>query len=196
MINWKWFIICNCTYIYICIYTYHGDWQCLWGCIRFIKNPEFILHTGTRARATRALPSADHGVGWGGDVNVRVNLHSPWIPRWPWGGVGWELLTFVWCCRRQSCYAQAWGGDGVGFGIRYRSARVTLRYFFSMVPGGFTCSIFFLSATLQARGSAYHRGLGMREGVFWCFFGLDWLWLDVWLWFMLDGCYFKWSQSG
>ena len=24
---------------------------------------------------------ADHGVGWGGDVNVRVNLHSPWMPR-------------------------------------------------------------------------------------------------------------------
>ena len=38
------------------------------------------------------------GVGWGGDVNVRLKLNTPLMLRWAWGGVG--MWTFVWSWTR------------------------------------------------------------------------------------------------
>ena len=55
---------------------------------------------------------ADHGVGWGGDVNVRLQLNTPRMLRWSWGGV--EMWTFGWSWTRLCCYADhgvGWGGD-------------------------------------------------------------------------------------
>ena len=50
------------------------------------------------------------GVGWGGDVNVRLKLNTPLMLRWAWGGVG--MWTFVWSWARYWCYAE----HGVGWG--------------------------------------------------------------------------------
>ena len=50
------------------------------------------------------------GVGWGGDVNVRLKLNTPLMLRWAWGGVG--MWTFVWSWTRHWCYAE----HGVGWG--------------------------------------------------------------------------------
>ena len=50
------------------------------------------------------------GVGWGGDVNVRLQLNTPLVLRWAWGGVG--MWTFVCSWTRHWCYAE----HGVGWG--------------------------------------------------------------------------------
>ena len=54
------------------------------------------------------------GVGWGGDVNVRLKLNTPLMLRWAWGGVG--MWTFVWSWTRHWCDAEhgvGWGGVGM-----------------------------------------------------------------------------------
>ena len=54
-------------------------------------------------------------MGWGGDVNVRLQLNTPLMLRWACGGLG--MLTFVWSWTRHWCYAEhgvgwvGWGGD-------------------------------------------------------------------------------------
>ena len=44
-----------------------------------------------------------HGVGWGGDVNVRLQLNTPRMLRWACGGV--EMWTLGWSWTRLCCYA-------------------------------------------------------------------------------------------
>ena len=53
---------------------------------------------------TRHWCYAEHGVGWGGDVNVRLKLNTLLMLRWAWGGVG--MLTYIVCSRYRFC------GDG------------------------------------------------------------------------------------
>ena len=49
------------------------------------------------------------GVGWGGDVNVRLQLNTPRMLRWSWGGL--EMWTFGWSWTCLCCYAD----HGVGW---------------------------------------------------------------------------------
>ena len=61
------------------------------------------------------------GAGWGGDVNVRLQLNTPRMLRSACVGV--EMWTFGWSRRRLCCYADhgvGWGGDvNVPFAVEH-----------------------------------------------------------------------------
>ena len=103
------------------------------------KTVRVVTHIFNIPKWSRTRPwcYAEHGVGWGGDVNVRLKLNTPLMLRWAWGGVGWGcwrsvevehatdatlsmgwggvgMLTFGWSWTFHWCYAEhgvGWGGN-------------------------------------------------------------------------------------
>ena len=62
---------------------------------------------------TRMLRHVLGWVGWGGDVNVHVNLRHTRMLRHVLGSVGWGgMLTFMWTCDTRACYVTSWVGWG------------------------------------------------------------------------------------
>ena len=87
-----------------------------WGCVQ-------VPSTCTRWWCTRHECYATHGVVWVGLCSRSFNLHTlvmhtPWMLRYSWGGVGWGCVHVPstctrWWCTRHECYAThgvVWGG--------------------------------------------------------------------------------------
>ena len=61
------------------------------------------------------------GLGWGGDVNVRLKLNTPLMLRWAWGGVGWGCeRSFEVEHAIDATLGMGWGGLGWGGDVNVR----------------------------------------------------------------------------
>ena len=90
--------------------TNHTRWNGFWGsklcfwCERLEERHALVFFLST------------HGVGWGGvglcsrSFNLHtLVMHTPWMLRYSWGGVGWGCVHVLWTCTR-GAWGWGWGG--------------------------------------------------------------------------------------